>query len=1384
MPFHPTAPSLAYAPTLLTKHTGAAPPNGPSLFDGGATHFIHPTDYGALPGSWQRDVPGLHLGDKGFLRAYGSVEKLFLPPPGVDGDPVKRRVLIAPQVMCCVWSHPQEIDTYKSTFVDSPESTHLVLADGRRFPFKLLDNGLRMLNCRVAPSDESAAALLIAGIALPPPTPSRAHPLLAVLCTQRASDGVCAATYVSGVGKPRVQLTALESLRLWHHRLGHPSLRTLLVAIVQLRIDFPKLTSAALRAFKLEPCDWSNAFKQRRHAIRPGHVIPAHPARPVPHDSLERPRLTAQQLALGSPSPRRALRALRRVQLDVFGPVRVANAFNGYRYLVGFYDEATGMRWVFGSKDHTAETVERLCQVLRASLRIVLGEIEIIRTDNAREFAASARWAEYLADCGIFPEFSVPYSAYMIGGVERGWGVACPTAGIFIAKLGAGHRHWFPACRHAFFLACAMPSDVVTIDMKRQHSSAHQRIYGVEIQPHKLRCYSAPVRFVLDESQRDGKFSEHARAGKYIGVSPSNASAMWVYDGHNYITVGGQSVVDESMFISPLPAPAERFATWPDLSDEDTPEPTPASPTLPPSPPPPPPGLPSSASPTLPPSPPPPPPDLPSSRLRSRTAAIMAATADRSSGLLANGDSSAGDCVSHQSILSHGLRHRALLALVLASAATPDCLDAKAPETCTHGLPDVPTCLIAEAAACDAVSPHRHDPPDIVAAATSLDPAAVAHSDPAVFTHDVASRAAVACAHGAQPWATFGDVERSELRACVNVYAVSIDEFSNHPALVAAAATKTVKKERKTVVYQSPDGVVKAIEPKSIAEALASLQRDQWVNAVHVELDNLKSHSAFHLVPESEPLGRGKKIMRTTYVFKIKVNEDMTLEKYKARLCVVGSSMEQGSDYWESYAACARTTSVKLVLVTTTVAGWIDFHFDLHGAFLTADIDTDVYTYQPHGIDQERGPNGERMVWKLDKAIYGTVQAARLFTHKLRDALFAIGFEASMDDDNVYRLDHKLGRIILSTHIDDGIGGASSQAVLDYFYAELEKAGFKFSAPPGPWKTVLGFGVTRDHARRTVKITANKQISALVHEHLASEAQVPHPRTPDAEEVMTLEPPSPDETKEQSDAAEKAFRGKARALKGGLIYIGQIHPAIVHAVSRVCSLMAKPTARSYACAKRILAWLDAHKETGVVYGGPNITCLADLAPRGPAQLPMDSRRDASLACCCDSDLSRKTLPASAGVPGPPDHASARSQLGYEISVAGGCLDAISRRQASVAVDVAAAELFAASAAAAHLITVTGVYFFITFGVLGHHPVPLWCDNEACVLVTKDASSLKRLAYVTRRVRLLQELQHRRVINISNVPGKANPADPLTKHVDKLSFRSYMARLYNVDPTTF
>ena len=473
-----------------------------------------------------------------------------------------------------------------------------------------------------------------------------------------------------------------------------------------------------------------------------------------------------------------------------------------------------------------------------------------------------------------------------------------------------------------------------------------------------------------------------------------------------------------------------------------------------------------------------------------------------------------------------------------------------------------------------------------------------------------------------------------------------------------------------------------------------------------------------------------------------------------------------------------------MVVIITVVEGWIDFHFDLNGAYLDSDIDTDVYVDQAAGLDPVVGPNGERMCMKLDKAIYGTVQAARLFTKKFRAALVSIGFEVSLDDEAVYRLDHKFGRIILATHVDDGIGGASSAAVLEWMYAEIIKHGFSFSQQGG-WHTILGFGAKRDLVNRTVTISAGGHIRDLVRMHLVDEvASTLNPPTPTARTIMDLQPAGQETAAEAS--LHTAWRANARALKGSLIYVQQIHPAIAHGVSRVCAHMATPTHESYAAAKRILAWLSHRADLGVTYGASHLKSATDLLPPKDALLPMGDVRDFSLFCTVDSDLPGKGLPVRTVEDATfIDKQSHRAQLGYTISLAGGCMEAVSRRQHSTAVDTAAAEMFAASVAGAVLVSVTSVLAFVSFGVLGHQTVRIWCDNEAAVLAANDASSIKRLAYIARRVRFLQELVTRNIVVLLNIDGKQNPADALTKHIEpKGTFRDYMARLYNATASLF
>jgi hypothetical protein len=90
------------------------------------------------------------------------------------------------------------------------------------------------------------------------------------------------------------------------------------------------------------------------------------------------------------------------------------------------------------------------------------------------------------------------------------------------------------------------------------------------------------------------------------------------------------------------------------------------------------------------------------------------------------------------------------------------------------------------------------------------------------------------------------------------------DDGSAIDAALNLAKGKKFSIDRKEVVYHTDSGVVHALEPRGVKEALASLQRDQWMLAIEKEMDNLRAHDAFHYVPVKEALAQGKKIMRNS----------------------------------------------------------------------------------------------------------------------------------------------------------------------------------------------------------------------------------------------------------------------------------------------------------------------------------------------------------------------------------------------------------------------------------------------------------------------------------------------------------------------------------------
>ena len=166
--------------------------------------------------------------------------------------------------MGLIWSHHQEVDIHRSTIVDTPDECYIVLLDGRRIPAVKTPNGLRWIRLTTLPSERSMCMAIFASLSAhadPPPDHQVAVDwLLDHAFSDADGNHACAASdgtlaFVSGVGKPRIALTDIQLLHLWHARLGHPSFPILIKTLATLRVLSKQISKQAIRTFAETTCD-------------------------------------------------------------------------------------------------------------------------------------------------------------------------------------------------------------------------------------------------------------------------------------------------------------------------------------------------------------------------------------------------------------------------------------------------------------------------------------------------------------------------------------------------------------------------------------------------------------------------------------------------------------------------------------------------------------------------------------------------------------------------------------------------------------------------------------------------------------------------------------------------------------------------------------------------------------------------------------------------------------------------------------------------------------------------------------------------------------------------------------------------------------------------
>ena len=108
-------------------------------------------------------------------------------------------------------------------------------------------------------------------------------------------------------------------------------------------------------------------------------------------------------------------------------------------------------------------------------------------------------------------------------------------------------------------------------------------------------------------------------------------------------------------------------------------------------------------------------------------------------------------------------------------------------------------------------------------------------------------------------------------------------------------------------------------------------------------------------------------------------------------------------------------------------------HFDAEQAFLKADIDEEIYIEIREEFQEFPGAVG-----RLNKAIYGFVQAGMCWNNKFSNDMTVIGFEQAKADPCVFRkVVAGEAEMAVVVHVDDILAHVKDRATMNRFAAEL-----------------------------------------------------------------------------------------------------------------------------------------------------------------------------------------------------------------------------------------------------------------------------------------------------------------------------------------------------------
>ncbi|KAL5539581.1 hypothetical protein UlMin_044002 [Ulmus minor] len=380
--------------------------------------------------------------------------------------------------------------------------------------------------------------------------------------------------------------------------------------------------------------------------------------------------------------------------------------------------------------------------------------------------------------------------------------------------------------------------------------------------------------------------------------------------------------------------------------------------------------------------------------------------------------------------------------------------------------------------------------------------------------------------------------------------------------------------------------------------------------------------------------------------------------------------------------------------------------------------------YPPPGFRRQ----GETLVCRLHKSLYGLKQASRSWFHKFLSAINKFGFKQSQADHSLFTKVCEDSFTAILLYVDDMIITGNNKRAIDDVKSFLGSC-FKLK-DLGFLKYFLGIEIAR--SQMGISINQRKYTLDILKEAGLLGAK---PSKFPMEQNLKLTPTDGDLLKDPTHY---------RRLIGKLIYLTITRPEIAFSVNSLSQFMQEPRRAHLDATYRLLRYLKGSPGQGLLFS---------------------SKSDLNLVGFCDADWGGCIT-------------TRRSVTGYCVFLGKSLISWKSKKQTTVSRSSAEAEYRSMASITCEL---TWLRYLLRDLCINHpQPVTLFCDNQAAMHIAANPVFHERTKHIEIDCHIIRERIDKGEIKTAYVSSENQIADIFTKALGQVPFHTLLHKLGVLD----